>query len=402
MGAVVLTNPSATVTQYNWINAGQGSTGFNATENIRQNVIPTSLTISNLTVNVNTACGSAKSLAFTLYKNGSATNVTCQITGTSQLSATSAPNLYASFSAGDTVSIQCVPSGTPTVSSTAWAMDINTLNPRESILLCATDSVNETFRGDYCPMGGGNSWWYLQADSYMICPTNGWIKNMYSIASGVSGGTGFTYAMDINTSLSAFTYNIGSAVTTGNNAGSRARVAAGDKLSFYVSPIAFTETARTHQIGLVFEADVEGESWSGWGSRFAMYTGWTLSDQVYGYGRNTPAAAENQIENITTTIRAIAMYASVAVAPGAGTSWTFTLRCKRTNAEMVCQIADSATSASARGNINFQAGDRINWNCVSVGSVALTPAHGGVLFKAGVMPIGNNIKPHPFQPGLAR
>lgn len=106
------------------------SKNWNSTETNVQAVIASPGVISNLAVNVATAPGSGKSWAMTVYKNGSATALTCTISDTN----TQAQDATHNFSvvAGDRLTIQSTPSGTPTGSgAVSWGAVFTGSNTNE-------------------------------------------------------------------------------------------------------------------------------------------------------------------------------------------------------------------------------------------------------------------------------
>lgn len=76
-------------------------------------------TLKNLVVRLNEAPGASKSYTFTVYKNGAPTALTGSITGASDLLLT--VNATVSISVDDTLSLEIVPSGTPTGNDASWA-----------------------------------------------------------------------------------------------------------------------------------------------------------------------------------------------------------------------------------------------------------------------------------------
>jgi hypothetical protein len=130
-------NVSATLTQYYL------PTGAVATTTVAHasTTMPTDGTIANFYVALSAAPGTAasgKAYDVTVYKNGSATGVTCQVLNT----ATTCSDVThtAAYVAGDSIAVETVPTGTPTARVVKWGMrfvpDINGESPlfmRETI-----------------------------------------------------------------------------------------------------------------------------------------------------------------------------------------------------------------------------------------------------------------------------
>ena len=128
LGSAVLTLPAATgtlLTQSTWplfthcgytATITQGSTvymntfGHESTETPAEQVMPIATTLSNMRVKNSSVGGSAQTIVYTLYKNGSPTTLTCTVATGS----TTANDLThtVTFAAGDTFSVQAVLSAT--------------------------------------------------------------------------------------------------------------------------------------------------------------------------------------------------------------------------------------------------------------------------------------------------
>lgn len=91
----------------------------------------------------------------------------------------------------------------------------------------------------------------VEADTYLVCPVAGVVKNLYVVADGVAGaGQSFTYTMRKNAVDQTVTCSIsGGAATTGNDTTHSFSVAAGDTLTMKLVTSA-TATARKHQFGV--------------------------------------------------------------------------------------------------------------------------------------------------------
>lgn len=89
-----------------------------ATEGDVDQAMPVAGTLSDLRVRLDTAPGAGKSYAFTVRKNGADTSVTCTVSE----AATSCSDTTntAIFFSGDLISIESVPTGTPTAAAMRW------------------------------------------------------------------------------------------------------------------------------------------------------------------------------------------------------------------------------------------------------------------------------------------
>jgi hypothetical protein len=87
--------------------------------------VPFGGTLANLQVRVSSSIGSgtSRSYVFTVIQNGNPTGVTCTVTSPTATSCTD--NLHSVvFAAGDTISLQAVPSGNPTQRTATWSVSI--------------------------------------------------------------------------------------------------------------------------------------------------------------------------------------------------------------------------------------------------------------------------------------
>jgi hypothetical protein len=109
------------------------SGGFNQfpAEADAENVMPTAGTIDNFYLSFDGTAGAGKSYTLTLFKNGVATALTANI---SNSTITPDTTHSVSFVAGDTLSIQSVPSGTPSSNHPFWSVRFAPTTDGESIL----------------------------------------------------------------------------------------------------------------------------------------------------------------------------------------------------------------------------------------------------------------------------
>ncbi len=109
---------SSFMTTYGTFFGGVDSTVVHA--NVRQ-VLAVGGTASNLQIKISQAPGSGNQWKLTLCKNGSATGVTCTISGSSATACSDASHT-ASFSAGDTISMEIDPSSEPIGAAMSWSV----------------------------------------------------------------------------------------------------------------------------------------------------------------------------------------------------------------------------------------------------------------------------------------
>ncbi len=83
--------------------------------------VKTAGTLSNFRVTVGSPPGTGNIWAFSVFRNGVTTVVTCSITGATATTCTSINT--AVFAAGDTLSVQVIPASTPVSDDMGWVAD---------------------------------------------------------------------------------------------------------------------------------------------------------------------------------------------------------------------------------------------------------------------------------------
>lgn len=112
---------SNSATSYGVMSGGQAQpSGWSTTETDMQIIVPTSGTLSHLYNIVSSTPGSGKSWQYSLMVNGVATSLQTTIANTTTTANNTAVNV--SVAAGDTISMRCIPSGTPTNSSMSFSV----------------------------------------------------------------------------------------------------------------------------------------------------------------------------------------------------------------------------------------------------------------------------------------
>ena len=145
------TNLSQSETQYFGLINGNA---FKTVENLASFPIPTSGTLSNLTVRILSAPANGagtQSYTMTVYKNGSSTGITC-VSSESTSNCADAVNTT-SVTAGDVISIETVPANTPAATCKLRVGLTFTPNIEGEFAMFScggsTDAVNTTYRGIY-------------------------------------------------------------------------------------------------------------------------------------------------------------------------------------------------------------------------------------------------------------
>jgi hypothetical protein len=195
------------------------SGGFNLfpAEADAENVMPTAGTIDNLYLSFDGTAGAGKSYTLTLYKNGIATALTANI---SNSTITPDTTHSVSFIAGDTLSIQSVPSGTPSGIRAFWSLRFSPTTDGESIMF-AQGPLN-TGGTYYSNIAGiiqsGN------ADSRFIANFQGYapvaftLRSLYANTNPAPGGaTSYTFRNWKNGSLASLSAAVSGTSTQGSD-----------------------------------------------------------------------------------------------------------------------------------------------------------------------------------------
>ena len=242
----------ATATEYNLIQTSY--INWTATIAMVDCPMPTAGTISGLKVKLDAAPGAGTSYVFTVMKNGEATDVTCAIADAATTAEDTAHS--ASFVAGDTVCLRCVPTGTPTARYVLWASVFEGSVANESILLARVYYYGTNV---YYHSLGDNVRSTTEAYVRNVIPTPGAIKKLYVLSPAPGAGKSRTFTLRKNGSSQTLTCTVADAATTANDTANSVSVAAGDVVSLTTTP---TGTPADVYLtwGLVFLADINGES----------------------------------------------------------------------------------------------------------------------------------------------
>jgi hypothetical protein len=329
----------------------------------------------------------------TIMKNGVATTLQVIISDTNTF-ATDTTNSV-SYVAGDTLSIQCVPSTTiaPAASSAqSWNVAVTTANltaPILSALAGASTTVTQ-----YASLTAGHvsalGWSATETDSEIIIPTGGTISDFYVKLSSTPG-TSKSYQFTImqNGSASAIDLTLSGAVGSGSDTTNSISVSAGDVITIRCIPTNTPISQTSMAFGLVFTPTTPGESFFGFGSTNAPSASATNYEQVLGVGNNAWTASESARTMVLGPYTLKKIYVKLGTAPGVGASRTIALRKAGATTALSVTIADANTTGNAAADITYAQGDTITY----ISSVSGTPVadtggvHTGVLIYAA--PTGN-------------
>lgn len=248
--------PSTTVNNWIAIQAGRG-TDWTATETNVWNIMPVGGTFSYLRVKC-VDPGGAASRQFILRVNGSSSTVTCTVNSGS----TSCSDIVHSVSvnAGDMVSFEDAPSGTPAASANLqWALKFTATNTNEYPVLMNWGTAALTAGATVflqIQSNGPNSGGPVTDANNAIVPTGGSFTNLYATTT-VSQVTDSVYTLRVNGIDTALTCTITGGTFSCNDTGHSVNVVAGDSVTYKVLT---GSTGSRVAIGAKFSPTTDGES----------------------------------------------------------------------------------------------------------------------------------------------
>lgn len=347
----------------------------NATESVVSLVCPDSFTFSKLYVEVTTAPSVGKSWTFALMKNGVATGLTCTISDTATFASDNANSV--SFAAGDTYSLQCIPSGTPTSSGILY-WNLTTSGPGQIIPLPGSSSFGNTTLNLVSLMGGTGQ--TTESSIQTVMPTAGTFTKMYAVLSGApTGGDSVAIKFRKNAADSGPNVTISGANTTGNDTSNTSSVVAGDRVS-----ITYQETGTTSSLSmrvtLLFTPTVDGESFVGMG------LGDTPDNTNIEY--NTQAVAGSEAWTTTEIFTIFGnwlikkLYGRTNTGAGAGKNRILTVRKNSADTSLAVTMTNTTTEQSALVPILFDQGNKFAYKTTPTGTPTTARINTGMLITA--------------------
>lgn len=313
-------------------------------------VISTPGVIKNLRVKLNDSPGAGKHYDFTLMVNGAPTALTLEIAD----AAISGNNMVNEIDVapGDTIALQCNPDGTPTARYATWTSKFAGAVARESLILGHCLEPDKTVTHYTGVMGGGNNPDATENDHRMICPTSGTIKDFYVDIGNDPGDDPDAYRFTIRlnkvTVAQSLIVTIVADDTTGSDLVHELAVVAGDVLTMKIEPLNTPLQVVFPSYGMTFVADIDGESVMMAMNRVALDDTATEYSPLAGddWLAAWSATEANQYQlGQECTLKKLHMLLSAA--PGAGKSYTFTVRIAGGDSNVVVAIADAATTGDS-------------------------------------------------------
>lgn len=316
------------------------------TEAQHETLVASSGTLKNLRIKLGTAPGAGTSRTFTVRVNGASTSITLTISGTDTTGSDTSNT--ASVSAGDRIALLGTVTGAVADTRLFSSLEFSGTTANESLMSGGTGVAQlSTTDTEYISLNGLGQQSAAQATAEQLVAVGGTVKNLYIRLDAAPGvGTSRVFTVFKNGSSTALTVTISGTDTTGSDTTNSVSVSAGDKVSLEDNPSALPPAAARLRHGATFVATTDGEFpiLGGGGSNPANNA--TNYVSVCQSPSNSWIPTENQIHCPGQTCTIDKFYFEVGTAPGAGNTWTLTLRKNAASSGLTMVIADTATTGT--------------------------------------------------------
>lgn len=363
---------NSTIPEHNHLWGAGNGRDWDSTESRHTGNASTSGTFSDLRVFLDIAPdtgGGVQSYTFEVFKNGSPTSLTCAILDT----ATSCADVSNSFtvSGGDFLTIKSIPSGSPVATgmNARWTLKFDGDTAKESMLAGGSGGDNLSTGSTRYGSLVGNRLDSNEDDIEVIVPTSGTVKNLYArLQNGSISSGSYAFSVRVNGSTSIVTCSVTAQLC--NDTVNSVAVTAGQTINISVVP-STPNAGRRAAWGVTFVSDTDGEF------IIASHVDDILDGGATEYFY--PSAADDTLFNIESDFTQLAqemiikkMYVLIESSPGAGNSYTFTLKKDSgggsSDTALNVVISDSETGDNSASDINISDDDLL--------IVAITPASG--------------------------
>ena len=368
-----------TATEYNSI---MGAYSWNGTLFNAQKLISTSGKIKRMRIKLIGAPGEGKDYTFALMVNGAPTALTVEIADT----ATSGTDLVNEIdvAAGDTVSLRCVPTGTPTARRAWWSFIFESSTANESLIMGGTQiaTLSAVAVGYVRVMSTGPHISATENEMRQVCPTAGTIKNLY-VELDIDPGTApdaYRFTLRKGGVSQALTVTITADDTTGNDTANEVEVAAGDILTVLIEPLNGPSATPKAHWGMTFVADTDGESIILGGSENDLHA--TNTESIGIIGRWVWNVSEVYYPSIGQACALKKLYVLLSAAPGADKDYDFTVRIgdPLADSNIVVNIGDAATTGNSGVLEDTMSDDElIMLRCVPTNTPGVADAYWGLV-----------------------
>ncbi len=369
---VTNSNPSTSATNYLAVDGKMGA--WSATENQVSQVIPHSLTISNLRLDCVTAPGAGKSYTYTVQKNGADTALTVQISGTSPLTQTDSTHSVA-FAAGDTISLKSVPAGSSPTSPGGLSVTMMQSSASGQAILFGLGSSQISASTFMSPTGGSSN--SSETAVYAPVPTDGTVSNLW-VKTDVDPGGSATWTVTMRRNAASISPAISAIITAGQSADANGHITssdttntraytAGEQIAIRAAA-ANSPAASRISGGYTFNPTNAGKCCAFFSSTATTTTGATRYASLHsGVTAYNAAEAVGVAQTVlqACTLETIFLLTSASVAPG---TYAVTARANSTT-DSALSATISATSANLTGqSVIVSAGDKYDLEIIPASS----------------------------------
>ena len=331
-------------------------------------------TVKNFRVVLDGAPGAGTSYEFRIRLNGADTSplVGCTISGTAT-SCVDTSNTVAVVG-GDYVTFSTIPTGTPAVTDAmqTWVLDSTTSGETMLHGNSASTSISASATL-YGPLSGAEGGWEsTEANTEIVVPLAGTLKNLRVVIGGNPGADksyAFTARINESSPANGPTCTIaGGTDTSCTDLTNTATVVAGDRIGIQVVPSGTPTTRQVRGAVLTFATGTDGDFFIASTDSDAMATCATSYTYLQA-GDAAGNATEGVIQQIGQVMTITAIYVDVSGAPGAGTSYQFTLFQNEGTTGLTCTISGaSATTCNSTGTVTIAADDRLDTQIIPSGT----------------------------------
>ncbi len=309
------------------------------------NVVASAGTLSTFRVALSGTAGASKSYTLSVRKNGTNTSLAVVIGGASATTGVDTTHTV-SVVAGDILSVESAPSGTPTARTATWCCNFTSTTAYES--LCSSfgtySNQNTTWYWGFT----GSSYGGTTNSAYLrdICPTAGTLKNLYVYTDGAAAGQDCIVTVQKNGVDTSLTVTVAGESSTNSNTADTISLVAGDALGTKTVYGAGADSSISVAWGATFVATNLNESVLMCSDPTAMNTGSTTYQHLSvasGSGWSTEAGTAG-IVNAGFIYKSL--YVSLDAAPGAGKSYALTVRLNGASTAITVTVSEAATTGS--------------------------------------------------------
>lgn len=341
-------------TEYNTV---QGGGNWRTTEDADEiMVLPAAGNISDLRVVLSAAPDTGKSYTFTLRSDGGDTSLSAAI---EDLETSNQDTGSYAASAGELLSIKCVPAGTPDVVSAWWSFKFDGTTAKQSVFLGNSGNNDIAANEFLAPMGSsdGDS---TETDRQNVMPAAGTIKNLYvDFEQAPGAGETRTLTLTKNTAAQSLTVTVAEGNDSGNDTGNSFAVVAGDLISIQNTNSGSATASRLHW-GFVFEATTDGQFCIESNSDDLPAQGSTEHGFVAS-GDFTWQATEANVNQLANAFTAKTIYVRTAD-PSAGDTHTLTVNQNAGATALSVTITAGNTTGNDSDDVTINDDDLLTWD----------------------------------------